>query len=598
MRHTLMFILLTALVFAGSIFAQPGIVIDANKDAFYGTLTGPDNGYVHIPAAMKNDNGTGVDNNADLSADLWVAWDETYLYFYEEVVDNVVHLNNATSWQDDVLEVYLDPDPSLGKTAGQLGFALSALDSADTEPANLAGVQNLRMWGTPQGITHADYARAKTANGYILEGRVKWDSLKIGTWGPLAPAVGKIFGMSTMNHDNDVAAREGSIGWGAVLKDAVWNDPRLHGTVTMLDDHKLKMEAKNAIVPTNVNADAWAYVPGADMFRIAIDGHKDPFYETLTGPDDGYLQIRYFANSNIGLPNGGDPDLSAKVWSAWDEDWYYIYAEVRDDSISAATVSNDWETDAMELKIDGQATDSTQTSVSNGTIITALDSTEVAKGLITNSLNAIAEGDKQYARRKFDGGYVLEYAIKLSILGGTEHIDVGVGKVFGMAYHFIDNDGNGRDACIQWSAVLKDAIWNTPKYHGTVKFLADNKLQFIAANNMTGLTNTVPYDGSDDPSRMAVEDKAGIVKEFALAQNYPNPFNPETTISYSIPTVSQVRLTMFDVMGRQVAVLVDEKKAAGVYKVRFDGRRLASGIYFYRLEAGSHVFKQKMVMLK
>jgi hypothetical protein len=349
-------------------------------------------------------------------------------------------------------------------------------------------------------------------------------------------------------------------------------------------------------------ASSWAGLDNVQLAlvtnEIVVDGKKDPFYETLTGPDDGYLQIRYFANSNIGLPKGGDSDLSAKVWSAWDAEWYYIYAEVRDDSISAATVANDWETDAMELKIDGQATDSTQTSVSNGTIITALDSTEVAEGLITNSLNAIAEGDKQYARRKFDGGYVLEYALKLDILGGTEPIDAGVGKVFGMAYHFIDNDGKGRDACIQWSAVLKDAIWNTPKYHATVKFLADNKLQFIPSNKMTGMTNPVPYDGSDDPSRMAVEDKAGIVKEFALSQNYPNPFNPTTTISYSIPSVSQVRLTVYDVMGRQVAVLVDEKKAAGVYKVSFDGQRMASGMYFYKLEAGSRIMKQKMVMLK
>jgi hypothetical protein len=515
-------------------------------------------------------------------------------------VDNVVHLNNATSWQDDCLEIYLDPDLSKAKTSGQLGFHLTALDSVDTDPAYFAGVSNLTGYNCNLGSTTADYARKKTANGYVLEGRVKWDAIKFadGSWGPLAHAIGKTFGMSTMNHDNDVSTRDASISWAAVLKDAVWNDPRLHGTVTLDADHKLKMEAKNSIVQENVNAVAWAYVPGGGKFRIAIDGHKDPFYETLTGPDDGYLQIRYFANSNIGLPKGGDADLSAKVWSAWDADWYYIYAEVRDDSVSAATVSNDWETDAMELKIDGQATDSTQTSVSNGTIITALDSTEVAKGLITNSLNGIAETDKQYARRKFDGGYVLEYALKLSILGGNEPIDAGVGKVFGMAYHFIDNDGKGRDACIQWSAFLNDMIWNTPKYHATVKFLADNKLQFIPSNNMTGLTNPVPYDGSDDPSRMAVEDKTGIVKEFALSHNYPNPFNPTTTISYSIASVFPVRLTVYDVTGRQVAVLVDGKQSPGVYKVNFDGRQMASGIYFYKLEAGSRVFKQKMVMIK
>jgi hypothetical protein len=152
---------------------------------------------------------------------------------------------------------------------------------------------------------------------------------------------------------------------------------------------------------------------------------------------------------------------------------------------------------------------------------------------------------------------------------------------------------------VQWAAVLLDAAWNTPKYLGTVKFLAENKLQFIPKNNMTGVENVIPYDGSNyNREGSGVEDRPAAPKVFALDQNYPNPFNPSTTISYAVPKASDIRLTVYDMMGREVSVLAAGRKAAGFYTVEFDGKNLASGIYFYRLKAGSTVLKQKMVMLK
>jgi hypothetical protein len=114
---------------------------------------------------------------------------------------------------------------------------------------------------------------------------------------------------------------------------------------------------------------------------------------------------------------------------------------------------------------------------------------------------------------------------------------------------------------------------------------------------MTGVENVIPYDGSDY-TRSDVEERPVAPKAFSLEQNYPNPFNPTTTISYAIPTASDIRLTVYDMMGREVSVLAEGRKAAGFYTVEFDGKNLASGIYFYRLKAGSTVLKQKMVMLK
>ncbi|NTW49193.1 MAG: S8 family serine peptidase, partial [Chlorobiales bacterium] len=86
--------------------------------------------------------------------------------------------------------------------------------------------------------------------------------------------------------------------------------------------------------------------------------------------------------------------------------------------------------------------------------------------------------------------------------------------------------------------------------------------------------------------------------EFALAQNYPNPFNPVTTISYAIPTGSFVKLKVYDLLGREVSTLVNDRRPAGRYDVSFDAKSLSSGIYFYRLTAGSFAESKKMLLVK
>jgi len=85
---------------------------------------------------------------------------------------------------------------------------------------------------------------------------------------------------------------------------------------------------------------------------------------------------------------------------------------------------------------------------------------------------------------------------------------------------------------------------------------------------------------------------------FGLDQNYPNPFNPVTIIKYEIPELSLVTLKVFDVLGSKVVALVDEEKPAGSYEVEFNALALPSGIYFYKLQAGSFVETKKMVLMK
>jgi photosystem II stability/assembly factor-like uncharacterized protein len=90
----------------------------------------------------------------------------------------------------------------------------------------------------------------------------------------------------------------------------------------------------------------------------------------------------------------------------------------------------------------------------------------------------------------------------------------------------------------------------------------------------------------------------GVPRVFALKQNYPNPFNPRTVVSSQLPVVSNVKLVIYDLLGREVAVLVNERRAPGYYQDTFDASGLASGVYIYRLTAGSFVQSRKMLLIK
>lgn len=113
----------------------------------------------------------------------------------------------------------------------------------------------------------------------------------------------------------------------------------------------------------------------------------------------------------------------------------------------------------------------------------------------------------------------------------------------------------------------------------------------VAHPGQSGISYNITLTG-------VVEREAGIPKEFALQQNYPNPFNPTTEILYDVPKASVVKLSVFNVLGQEVARLVDGEQNPGKYRAPFNASNLSSGIYFYRLSAGSFVSTKKMILIK
>jgi hypothetical protein len=143
-----------------------------------------------------------------------------------------------------------------------------------------------------------------------------------------------------------------------------------------------------------------------------------------------------------------------------------------------------------------------------------------------------------------------------------------------------------------------------------VKYWDNSSNSWLTVNNAMVNTsgNTVTFSQNTvssfviltaDQSATGVEQISGKVPtSYALDQNYPNPFNPTTSIVYQIPRSGLVTLKVYDILGKQVAELVNENQEAGKYSVNFSGSNLPSGIYIYELKANDYLQSRKMVLLK
>jgi hypothetical protein len=113
-----------------------------------------------------------------------------------------------------------------------------------------------------------------------------------------------------------------------------------------------------------------------------------------------------------------------------------------------------------------------------------------------------------------------------------------------------------------------------------------------------GTTESSKTNYVNTPAEFHKQPQVEIPCEYYLSQNYPNPFNPLTKITYSIKEAGLVKLRVYDILGSEVATLVNEEKLAGSYEVNFDGSKLSSGVYFYQLKADNFINSKKMLLLK
>ena len=142
------------------------------------------------------------------------------------------------------------------------------------------------------------------------------------------------------------------------------------------------------------------------------------------------------------------------------------------------------------------------------------------------------------------------------------------------------------DGGYNWNAVIENlsAPLNAFHFKDSVGWAVGDNGLVLRTDNWTTWIN--PKTGEINPSK------------YSLFQNYPNPFNPVTVISWQLAVSSPVKLTIYNLIGQKVMTLVDQRKPAGKHSIRFNGARLASGIYFYRLQAGNYSSVKKMILQK
>ncbi|MBK6912330.1 MAG: T9SS type A sorting domain-containing protein [Ignavibacteriales bacterium] len=148
-------------------------------------------------------------------------------------------------------------------------------------------------------------------------------------------------------------------------------------------------------------------------------------------------------------------------------------------------------------------------------------------------------------------------------------------------------------AQMDWNVIAFVPGFGTTTEPKSYSFIDEN----LSAGKYQYRLKQIDFDGSYDYS-YAIEVEITTPTEFSLEQNYPNPFNPTTTISFSLPETGYTSLKVYDILGNEVANLVNEVKDAGIYKVQFDGSNLSSGVYVYQLQTGDYIATKKIQMIK
>jgi hypothetical protein len=177
---------------------------------------------------------------------------------------------------------------------------------------------------------------------------------------------------------------------------------------------------------------------------------------------------------------------------------------------------------------------------------------------------------------------------------GTDYLFISVGLSID------DNTVVGVGAELIPSAAGNWTQFNIPIYYNSEQTPTEAHITF-GVGNTGGLTTigTVAYiDNLSFSGIASVEQLSQTPSDFRLEQNYPNPFNPATNIQYSIPEASFVQLKVYDVIGNEVATLVNDVQTAGTYRADFTAGNLSSGLYIARLRVGDNVSSIKMTLLK
>ncbi|MCB0283181.1 MAG: T9SS type A sorting domain-containing protein [Calditrichaeota bacterium] len=319
--------------------------------------------------------------------------------------------------------------------------------------------------------------------------------------------------------------------------------------------------------------------PPADF---AADGDLSEWYDSDIMPFEFVATVSHTAGGSFVDEN----DLVSAVFMAVDDDFLYMAFDVFDDIFSFDPVGNFWEDDMAEVYIGlynkgmykhngflrGEEPDYKFIHLADRVFTEQF-------GSQSNPL--YFNGNKNYAYVTLDPDWSIEIKVPLDSLlqdgaSGDKRFHPVNGMKLPLDIAFHDSDSpNVRNGIMSYSPFNND-------------------------NSYQGAQNWYhTWVGDTNQMVTGLEQKTGKpLNAFDLKQNYPNPFNPTTTIEYNLAYNTSVKITVFNMLGQQIKVLVDGKHTAGTHLVNFDATHYASGVYFYQIEAGDFVQIRKMLLVK
>ncbi len=211
----------------------------------------------------------------------------------------------------------------------------------------------------------------------------------------------------------------------------------------------------------------------------------------------------------------------------------------------------------------------------------------------TNTLNGVSLTSAYQGKAVGDSGTIVVGGSWMSQSSGTYNNLYGVSFTDASTGTVVGDNGIILRTTTYGSIWIIDSSGTTNRLHS---------VSFTDANTGTavGIRGTILRINNGGGVVTAVKERVSktLPTGFSLMQNYPNPFNPTTVFTYQLPTTCHVRFDVFDILGRTVATLVNEKKSAGNYSLEYNASRLTSGVYFYRIQAGAFTETKKFLLLK
>ncbi len=332
--------------------------------------------------------------------------------------------------------------------------------------------------------------------------------------------------------------------------------------------------------PTNNLAKGIATVSLNPPATFAADGDLSEWYSSsimpfVLMPSTHYAGLGSFTD---------DDDLTATVFLAMDDEYFYVGVDVIDDLYNFNPEENWWDQDGFDFFFglyDNRTGKHAGYERGSEPDYKLYMTEEVLQ--VDNPGNAMLY-DPDSADYHFESfgasDYVIETKIPLAELAARGEDDPFVptrGMKIPLELYFHDNDApdDYSGGNLAMSPFNTDNGHNTPT-QWTYTWIGDT-------------THTV---GVDD------KDEMGLATKFSLSQNYPNPFNPVTTINYTLGTAGSVDIKIFNLLGVEVAHLVNKYQPAGVYSIQWNAKNIPSGVYFYRLKGDNFTSTRKMVLMK